>query len=88
MSDRPDGGPFHPQYSTDRHGAMFTQDSGASLRDWFAAMASEADITEHMTGLVGFWGAVDEETGQRTWRSPREQARYRYADAMIEARSK
>ena len=49
---------------------------GMSLRDWFAGMASDQDITEHrVTHAEGI-----------TFTVSREVARYRYADAMLKAR--
>lgn len=51
---------------------------GMTLRDWFAAHASEADIDSHR--LVDF---VDGEFEART---SREEARYAYADAMLAMR--
>lgn len=47
--------------------------TGLTLRDWFAAQATEADIMEHNPRTNA--GSV-----------PREVAKYRYADAMLEAR--
>ena len=51
---------------------------GMSLRDWFAGQASETDIAMHR----GSW--VAEEKPPYT----REEAKYRYADAMLAARTK
>lgn len=48
-----------------------------TLRDWFAAQATEADIEAHTE--YRFEGA------HRRAVTTREQARYRYADAMISA---
>jgi hypothetical protein len=63
---------------------------GMNLRDYFAAQASEQDI-KHYEQDEG-----DEVTGKdtlgRDWKRPsiiyftREQAKYRYADAMMKAR--
>jgi hypothetical protein len=49
---------------------------GMTLRDWFAGQASEADIRHHQC-FIGDSG---------DFRYSREEARYRYADAMIAAR--
>ncbi len=50
---------------------------GMTLRDWFAAHASEQDIDEHR-----HWYSRDGSSYTRT----REEARYHYADAMIKTR--
>jgi hypothetical protein len=53
---------------------MLYGSTGMSLRDWFAGQALEEDIQWH----IRF----------KSNRITREQARYAYADAMIEARNK
>ena len=58
-----------------RGGLHEYQFSGASLRDYFAARASEIDVTEHL----GTWN------GDKTIRT-REEAKFAYADAMLAAR--
>ena len=63
---------------------------GMSLRDYFAAKASEEDIKAHQEGVVKEQ-VVDDLNGRKrivhsnVWYT-REQAKYRYADAMLEAR--
>ncbi len=54
---------------------------GMSLRDWFATHATEADILEHRQSA---WS--DEMTFE--YRFSREEARYRFADAMLAERAK
>ena len=57
---------------------------GMSLRDWFAATATENDIKSHMDRLAprnGFGEPVYS-------RASRAEARYAHADVMLEARSK
>ena len=63
---------------------------GMSLRDYFAAKASEEDIKAHQEGVVKEQ-VVDDLNGRKrivhsNVRYTREQAKYRYADAMLEAR--
>lgn len=53
---------------------------GMSLRDYFAAKASENDIANHRYKLYHSGGCIEEPT--------REQCRYAYADAMIAEREK
>lgn len=64
--------------------------TGMGLRDYFAAKATEQDIKNYETseGLE----VVGRDSLGREWRRPeilyytREQAKYRYADAMLKAR--
>ena len=63
---------------------------GMSLRDYFAAKASEEDIKAHQDGGVQEQ-VVDDMNGWKSIvhcsvRYTREQAKYRYADAMLKAR--
>ena len=63
---------------------------GMTLRDYFAAKATEEDIKAHREGSMEEHIAVDG-TGRkyithRNTRYTREQAKYRYADAMLKAR--
>ena len=51
-----------------------------SLRDYFAARASESDIANHAYKLYHNGGCVKDPT--------REQCRYAYADAMLAERQK
>lgn len=51
------------------------------LRDWFAGQASEMDIEHYREFTCG------SELFDEHFRFTREQARYRYADAMLAARS-
>ena len=63
---------------------------GMTLRDYFAAKASEEDIKAHQEGGVKEQ-VVDDPNGRKkivycNVRYTREQAKYRYADAMLKAR--
>jgi len=63
---------------------------GMTLRDYFAAKASEEDIKAHQEGGVKEQ-VVDDLNGRKrivhsnVWYT-REQAKYRYAEAMLKAR--
>ena len=81
-----DGGPAFPVRAA----------SGMSLRDWFAAHASEQDMEAHsrtevqsrtvrVNGLPGMPDATHQIQTKR-WPRTREEARYAYADAMLLAR--
>lgn len=80
-----DGGPAFPQNETwngntvaDEHGQ-----GGMTLRDYFAANASEEDIQEFLPATVGVAGILERQDGvKRT----RHWARYAHADAMLRAR--
>jgi len=74
MSKVDDGFPAFPRsYVADGH-------NGMALRDWFATHASEEDIRCHRNARNDANGfEVDPP-------ATREQARYRYADAMLKAR--
>lgn len=80
------GGPAFPS-----HGSMGeVVQEGMTLRDYFAAKATEEDIKAHREGSMEEHIAVDG-TGRkyithRNTRYTREQAKYRYADAMLKAR--
>ena len=63
-----------------------------TLRDYFAAKASEEDIKAHQEGGVK-GQVVDDMNGRKrivhcNVRYTREQAKYRYADAMLEERKR
>ena len=85
------GGPAFPRNILDHgHGVTTTHESGMTLRDYFAAHASEEDIkywqpTGQMVERVAVTSSgkvVYQEAGKYT----REQARYFHADAMLRAR--
>jgi hypothetical protein len=64
---------------------------GMTLRDYFAAKASEEDINEHIwkghtEDYVTTDGYGKKSVIQRQAMWTREEARYRYADAMLKAR--
>jgi len=70
------------------HGEMTC--TGMTLRDYFAAKASEEDIKAHQDGGMKEQ-VVDDINGRKkivhcNVRYTREQAKYRYADAMLKAR--
>ena len=63
---------------------------GMTLRDYFAAKATEEDIKAHREGPIGEHIVSDvngrKHITHRNTRYTREQAKYRYADAMLKAR--
>jgi len=68
-----------------------TDELGMTLRDYFAAKASEKDIEEHSVGSK-YREAVARGTGflytkREEVHYTREQAKFRYADAMMKART-
>ena len=73
------GGPAFPS-----HGSMGeVTHEGATLRDYFAAHASDMDVDSHREyTLHNEGGRIEMMLPTRS----REQARYAYADAMIRAR--
>jgi len=76
-----DGGPAFPVPPIPWDGGFIdSQCTGMSLRDWFAANASEQDIEEHLGGKIS------PKTGRKTDCLSREKAKFAYADAMIKAR--
>jgi len=79
------GGPaFPPMHDPNTH------EFGMTLRDYFAAKASEEDIKAHQEGGVKEQVVDDMNRRKRivhcNVRYTREQAKYRYADAMLKAR--
>jgi hypothetical protein len=76
MTEVKDGGPAFPGAELPAHPDHPT---GMSLRDWFAGQANEEDILQHMGWTYGVAGV----TGSRF---TREQARYKFANAMLAAR--
>jgi hypothetical protein len=68
------GGPAFPVPND-----QYPEFNGMSLRDWFAGNASEDDVFTHRDFDM-------DEHGTCIPRRTREQAKYAYADAMIEAR--
>lgn len=91
MSDTNTGGPAFPFVDYDCHGDIMDIHSGMTLRDYFAAKASEEDILQHIwkgfneTAIKTAPDGTKYETSIAA-RWTREQARYRYADAMLKAR--
>ena len=64
---------------------------GMTLRDYFAAKATEEDIRAYREGPIEEHIAIDgngrKYITHRNTRYTREQAKYRYADAMLKARN-
>jgi hypothetical protein len=90
MSDTKTGGPAFPcewdYINSNREAA-----NGMTLRDYFAAKASEDDINEHAwkghtEDFVTTDGYGKKTVIKRQAMWTREQAKYRYADAMLKAR--
>jgi hypothetical protein len=86
------GGPAFP-HTVEYKGADcggIVPHGGMTLRDYFAAKASEEDIKENNDGPMQEQ-VVSDGNGTKyithlTTRYTREQAKYRYADAMLKAR--
>lgn len=90
MNNTNTGGPAFPVFpeTGGGHAAAF---QGMSLRDYFAAKASEEDIAAHiwkgfneLTIRTAGDGTKYEASQAARW--AREEAKYRYADAMLKAR--
>ena len=79
MSDIDNGGQAFPGPAFTRAGHPNGHDMGMTLRDWFATHASEADIEDCREMDI----SID---GYPFFKFTREQARYRYADAMLKVR--
>ena len=72
-------------------GVSHITEQGMTLRDYFASKASEEDIKAHQDGGVKEQVVDDYLNGRKkivhcNVRYTREQAKYRYADAMLKAR--
>ena len=76
------GGPAFPsglvENANDEVDALHALHKGMTLRDYFAAKASEEDISEYLPETVGEAKLHPNRT--RQW------ARYKHADAMLRAR--
>lgn len=77
-TEQKDGGPAFPTF----HPEWRALHDGMSLRDYFAGQATEADIHIHME-----WPGANYGGAAVRAKYSREQARYRYADAMLKARA-
>ncbi len=75
MSAIKDGGPAFPVPDSDSRGHIECSHIGMTLRDYFAAKASEDDIKAHRTT-----------DGSGLYIGSREEAKFAYADAMLAAR--
>lgn len=82
-----DGGPAFPfgkrieSYDSTTgilHGISECHHPGMSLRDWFAGQATDEDLWPHHIGRDHHGNII----------GTREEAKYRYADAMLAARKK
>ena len=87
MSNKNTGGPAFPVGEE----ALIRNLQGMTLRDYFAAKASEDDINEHVwkghtEDFVTTDGYGNKTVIKRQAMWTREQAKYRYADAMLAAR--
>lgn len=95
MTPKDDGGPAFPQevryIAPNQQTGSYGPCGGMSLRDYFAAKATEEDVKAWSLGPVV--RQIRSEPGGRftEFDAPlqytREQAKYRYADAMLKARS-
>ena len=91
MSNTNTGGPAFPLSTVDPYDRSVTTCDGMTLRDYFAAKASEEDIAAHiwkgfneLTIRTAGDGTKYEASQAARW--AREEAKYRYADAMLKAR--
>ena len=91
MSKINTGGPAFPLVYVVPPENVLTVYQGMTLRDYFAAKATEDDVKAHQEGPItdhiveganGYKHIV-----KRSTTYTREQAKYRYADAMIKART-
>jgi len=90
MSKEKNGGPAFPV--TDSNGPFGSGDDvtiGMSLRDYFAAHASDGDIYEIMNAPGNYEIECNNGITQKcVYKITRQQARYIHADGMIIAREK
>jgi hypothetical protein len=90
MNNTNTGGPAFPVTRDSHQPAHIITASGMTLRDYFAAKASEDDIRANIEGPMQEC-IVEGSDGRkhithRTVKYTREQAKYRYVDAMLKAR--
>ena len=84
------GGPAFPTENERQTGSNSYHYEGMTLRDYFAAKATDEDIKNYMHDDGKLISGID--TLGRPWERreiiyfTREQAKYRYADAMLKAR--
>ena len=71
-----------PEHPADCNG--YAGAHGMTLRDWFAGQATDKDIHRHMPWVEKRGAPL----GVGEYACTHEEAKYRYADAMIEARNK
>lgn len=83
-----DGGPAFPVELGSQHDQYFGS-KGMSLRDWFAAHCPDEEVPKLTVGDVRKrFGFTDDFGSPEQWRLLRCEARYAFADAMMEARKK
>ena len=90
MSNTKTGGPAFPYEERNGEGTPVRDYFGMTLRDYFAAKASEEDVRANIEGPLQEC-IVEGSDGRkhithRTVKYTREQAKYRYADTMLKAR--
>ena len=97
MAQFNDGGPAFPQLDVEvvsDHAAVTKASGGASLRDYFAAAATEEDIQEWIPATQGTaiqlaaTIGIDSTDWANACRRLRCWARYQHADAMLAEREK
>lgn len=96
MSEIDTGGPAFPTFTNQYHFGLDEQrpatvDPGMTLRDYFAAKASEEDIQEWVHVIPKVQRVFEVDAGRKEVRyvqphNAREIARYMHADAMLKAR--
>ena len=79
-----DGGPAFPRGINGRYPDGFSETEGMSLRDYFAAKATDKDIEKYR----GWVPDKDESSFLMKATYTRTEARYRFADDMIKERTK
>lgn len=91
MSKKNTGGPAFPTENAHQTGTSTWHEEGMTLRDYFAAIASEEDINAHIWKghdedfvMTDGYGAKTVVKRQAMW--SREEAKFLYADAMLKAR--
>ncbi len=91
MSNTNTGGPAFPQYAWNEMAEKFTATEGMTLRDYFAAHATEEDICTAMDLVKKVEQVRDLGNGHKVIESgypynSRQIARYIHADALLKAR--
>ena len=84
MSDKDNGGAAFPKAGLDPWGAAKSLNTGMTLRDYFAAKASEEDI-EYQIRMIAPRNGFGEVMSHKVGRAA---ARFAHADEMIQERAK